>query len=189
MIAEEQATGEAGAASEALWCYLVSLGGRLCAVPDDDRTVLLPFISTVPQVTPLPVALVPAYVIGLINIAQRGELLVDLPRLLGMRDGPLAPSLSEGRRVVVIGEGTPPETEGHRIAFAVDFGYELVEVVRSGTRRSHPLGVFVREVLSTPRGEAALLDMEVVCNAVLHDMQAARFWNEIQEGPEELEEA
>ena len=189
MVAEDQAIGEVGAQGEALWCYLASLGGRLCAVPDDGRTVLLPFISTVPQVTPLPVALVPAYVIGLINIAQRGELLVDLPRLMGMRDGPLAPSLSEGRRVVVIGEGTPPETEGYRIAFAVDFGYELVEVVRSGVRRSHPLGVFVREVLSTPRGEAALLDMEVVCNAVLHDMQAARFWNESQEGPEELEEA
>src|SRR5579885_3315469 len=45
MVAEDTAIREADAAQDALWCYLVSLGGGLYALPDDDHTVLLPFIS------------------------------------------------------------------------------------------------------------------------------------------------
>src|SRR5260370_39795521 len=107
MIAEEPVNRVEPSAPDTLWCYLVSLGGSLFALPDDNRTVLLPFISGFPQVTPLPKGLVPPYVLGLINVAQRGELLIDLPRLLGLRSGPVASSASENRRVVVVGEATP----------------------------------------------------------------------------------
>jgi chemotaxis signal transduction protein len=178
MVAEDTAVHEAEATQASLWCYLVSLGGQLYALPDDDRTVLLPFISDVPQVTPLPQGLVPPYVMGLINVAQRGELLADLPRLLGLRTGPLAPSMSEGRRIVVIGEARPPEVDEYRLAFAVDYGYELLEATRRMPAGHHPLGAFVHEVIDTPRGEAALLDMEAVCNTLLRDLGAERRWNE-----------
>jgi chemotaxis signal transduction protein len=178
MVAEDTAIREAEIAQESLWCYVVSLGGQLYALPDDDRTVLLPFIGEVPQVTPLPQGLVPSYVLGLINVAQRGELLVDLPRLLGLRSGPLAPSMTEGRRIVVIGEVHPPEIDEYRLAFAVDYGYELLEVTQRVPTRDHPLGAFVHEIVDTTRGEAALLDMEAVCNALLGDLGAERLWNE-----------
>src|SRR5471030_871767 len=106
--AEEIATGDT------IWCYLVSLGGSLFALPDDESTVLLPFISSIPQVTPLPKGLVPPYVMGLINVAQRGEMLIDLPRMLGLRGGPAAASMTESRRVVVIGEAEPPDVGEYR---------------------------------------------------------------------------
>jgi chemotaxis signal transduction protein len=178
MVAEDTAIREAEITQEPLWCYLVSLGGQLYALLDNDHTVLLPFISEVPHVTPLPQGLVPPYVLGLINVAQRGELLVDLPRLLGLRNGPLAPSMAEGRRIVVIGEVSPPEVYEYRLAFAVDFGYELMEVTQRIPTRDHPLDAFVHELVDTPRGEAALLDMEAVCNALLGDLGAERVWNE-----------
>lgn len=178
MVAEDTALREAESPGAPLWCYLVSLSGQLYALPDDDHTVLLPFISDVPQVTPLPQGLIPPYVLGLINVAQRGELLVDLPRLLGLRNGPLAPSMNEGRRIVVIGEAIPPETDEYRLAFAVDHGYELLQVAERMPTQDHPLGAFVHEVVETPRGTAALLDMEAVCNTLLGDLGSERLWNE-----------
>ena len=178
MIAEEPASHEEAAASGSEWCYLVSLGGSLFAVPDNTRTVLLPYISDIPTITPLPKGLVPAYVLGLINVAQRGELLIDLPRLLGLRAGPVGPAVAESRRVLVIGETTPPEVGEYRLAFAVDYGYELFQADRAMPCTSHSLGAFVTATVETPHGEAAKLDMEEVCNAVLKDMGAERFWNE-----------
>lgn len=177
MIAEDRSVQDDTEAPAAFWCYISSISGRMVALPDDEHTVLLPYIGPVPQVTPLPLGLVPPYVLGLINVAQRGELLIDLPRMLGLREGPLAPSASEGRRVVVIGEGTPPETEEYRLAFAIDYGYELVEVQHGIPVDDHPLGVYVNEVIDTPRGEAALLNLEAICNTVLHDLGAERKWN------------
>jgi chemotaxis signal transduction protein len=178
MIAEDPARHEEAATSVSEWCYLVSLGGSLFAVPDNNRTVLLPYISGVPAITPLPKGLVPAYVLGLINVAQRGELLVDLPRLLGLRGGPVGLAVAESRRVLVVGEATPPEVGEYRLAFAVDYGYELFQVDRATPRTNHALGAFVTSVVETPHGEAAKLDMEEVCNAVLKDMGAERLWNE-----------
>jgi chemotaxis signal transduction protein len=179
MIAEDQVIGEGEVGAASLWCYLVLLGGQLFALPDDDRTVLLPFIGPLPQVTPLPLGLVPPYVIGLVNVAQRAELLIDLARLLGLRDAPLAATAAEGRRVVVVGETTPPENEEYRLAFAVDQGFELVEITHGMPVDDHALGEFVREMVSTPRGEAALLNMEAVCNQGLRDFGAERTWNEV----------
>jgi chemotaxis signal transduction protein len=178
MIAQEPANPAVEIASENPWCYLVSLGGSLFALPDDDRTVLLPFISSIPRVTPLPKGLIPPYVLGLINVAQRGELLVDLARMLGLRSGPAAPSLAESQRVVVIGEAAPPEAGEYRLAFAVDYGYELFQMSQSTPTTTHPLGAYVGMMLETPHGEAALLDLEAVCNAVLREMDADRLWNE-----------
>lgn len=177
MLSQDRAV--AGAApGRSVWCYLVSLGGGLYAVPDDERAVLLPFISSVPQVTPLPAGVTPPYVLGLINVAQRGELLIDLPRLLGLRDGPLPATLAESRRIVVMGEGRSPAVgESYRLAFAVDYGYELLEIAGRRPTMSHAVGAYVSELLDTPRGEAGLLDMEAVCNAVLNDMEATRLWN------------
>lgn len=177
MIAEER-TGQAEQTAPIVWCYLVSLGGQLFGVPDDDRTVILPYISAVPQVTPLPTGLAPAYVLGLINVAQRGELLLDLPRLMRLRDGPLPASLVESRRVVVIGEAVKDALDGYRLAFAVDYGYELTEATRVHSSHVHARGAYVQDLLDTPRGEAALLNMEVICNTVLQDMDATRFWNQ-----------
>lgn len=178
MIAEESASREEATASAAEWCYLVSLGGSLFAVPDNTRTVLLPYISGVPMITPLPKGLVPAYVLGLINVAQRGELLIDLPRLLGLRSGPVGPSVAESRRVLVAGEAVPPEVGEYRLAFAVDYGYELFQAAQTTPSTSHPLGSFVTAIVETPHGEASKLDMEEVCNAVLKDMGAERLWNQ-----------
>jgi chemotaxis signal transduction protein len=178
MIAEEPVSPEEVTASDSDWCYLVSLGGSLFAVPDDNRTVLLPYISGVPTITPLPKGLVPAYVLGLINVAQHGELLIDLPRLLGLRSGPVGPTVAESRRVLVIGEAVPPEVGEYRLAFAADYGYELFQATQGTPSTSHPLGRFVTSIVETPHGEAAKLDMEEVCNAVLKDMGAERLWNQ-----------
>jgi chemotaxis signal transduction protein len=178
MIAEEPVSHEDAMTSDAEWCYLVSLGGNLFAVPDNAQTVLLPYISSVPTITPLPKGLVPAHVLGLINVAQRGELLIDLPRLLGLRNGPAGPTIAESRRVLLIGEATPPEIGEYRIAFAVDYGYELFQAGQATPTKNHPLGSFVTAIVETPHGEAVRLDMEEVCNAVLRDMGAERLWNE-----------
>ena len=178
MIVEERSDQGTHAAPAPVWCYVVSLAGQLFALPDDARTVILPFISAVPPVTPLPAGLAPPYIMGLINVAQRGELLIDLPRLLDLRDGPLPLSMAESRRVVVVGEGIPPESDAYRLAFAVDYGYELLEGTPRDTAVRHPLGDDVRTILSTARGEAALLDLERICNRVLREMDATRLWNE-----------
>jgi len=178
MIAEESRIREGSASHEGLWCYLVSLGGRLFALPDDDRTVLLPFITGMPTATPLPAGLVPPYVMGLINVAQRGELLVDLPRLLDLRDGPLAPGAAESQRVVVVGESVPTETDEYRLAFAIDYGYELLQdpvFAEAGGQITEP---YIRALFESPRGEAALLDLEAICNTVLLDLGAERRWNQ-----------
>lgn len=187
MIAEEPASRAVEVASESPWCYLVSLGGSLFALPDDDRTVLLPFISGIPQVTPLPRGLVPPYVLGLINVAQRAELLVDLPRMLRLRNGPAAPSMAESQRVVVIGETNRPDVGEYRLAFAVDYGYELFQVGQRTPTTNHPLGAYVSTMLETPHGEAALLELEAVCNAVLREMGADRLWNEVLAAPDAAE--
>ncbi len=187
MIAEKPVSHEETEIADSEWCYLVSLGGSLFAVPDNDRTVLLPYISGVPTITPLPKGLVPTYVLGLINVAQRGELLIDLPRLLGLRSGPIGLSIAESRRVVVIGEAIPPEIGEYRLAFAVDYGYELLQAAQTTPSTNHPLGAFVTSIVETPHGEAAKLDMEEVCNAVLRDMGAERPWNEPAHGRREAD--
>ena len=178
VIVAEQAYHAVEEEAEPLWCYLVSLHDHLAALPDDDHVVLLPYIGEPPRATPLPLGVVPPYILGLINVAQRGELLVDLPLLLRLRDTPLAPGETEGRRIVVYGEALPPERDDYRLAFAVDRGYELLDVTISGTSRSYPFADYVRAMVETPRGEAALLDMEAVCNVVLRDMGADRLWNQ-----------
>lgn len=178
MVAEESRVREEYAAHDGLWCYLVSLGGRLYALPDDDHTELLPFITGVPTVTPLPAGLVPPYVMGLINVAQRGEMVVDLPRMLHLRDGPLSATAAESQRVVVVGETTPPETDEYRLAFAIDYGYELIQapiMIEDGDQPDEP---YRRATIETPRGEATMLDLEAICNAILQDMGAERRWNE-----------
>ncbi|HVA89901.1 MAG TPA: chemotaxis protein CheW [Chloroflexota bacterium] len=184
MVAEESRIREAEAPREGLWCYLVSLGGRMFALPDDDRTVLLPFITGMPTATPLPVGLAPPYVMGLINVSQRGEMLVDLPRLLDLRDGPLGPGAAESQRVVVVGETMPPETDEYRLAFAIDYGYELLQApvfAEVGAAITEP---YIQALIETPRGEAALLDLEAICNTVLHDLGAERRWNQPSESLE-----
>jgi hypothetical protein len=178
VIAEPQSGRDGATVADSVWCYVVSLAGQLFALPDDANTIILPFISTVPPTTPLPAGLAPSYAMGLINVAQHGELLIDLPRLLDLRDAPLPPSMAEGRRVVVVGEGNPPAVDAYRLAFAVDYGYELLEGIRQGLPAPHPLGPYVRDLLSTSRGDAALLDLELLCNRVLQDMEATRLWNE-----------
>ena len=184
MVTERLRVDTGGLVQEGLWCYLVSLAGRLYALPDDNRTVLLPFIAGIPIITPLPAGLVPFYVMGLVNVAQRGELIVDLARLLDLRDGPPSPTIAEGQRVVVAGETNPPETDEYRLAFAIDYGYELLQrpaLAEGGEQVSDP---YVRALIETPRGEAALLDLEALCNKILREMGAERQWNDSAEGPE-----
>jgi chemotaxis signal transduction protein len=173
--AEQRDDTSAGVRGE-IWCYLAGLEGRVYAIPDDDRTVLLPYISTVPPITSLPRTLVPAYVLGLMNVAQRGEVVVDLARLLGLRTGASAAN-TEGRRVVVVGEAPAPGNGAYRFAFVVDQGFELASVRRAEQDETSPRA-YQRAVVSTPRGLAVLLDMEAVCNTILRDLGAGRGWNE-----------
>ncbi|MGH2386562.1 MAG: chemotaxis protein CheW [Chloroflexota bacterium] len=187
MVTEEARIDGDGLVHDGRWCYLVSLAGRLYALPDDSRTVLLPFITGMPVVTPLPAGLVPPYVLGLINVAQRGELVVDLCRLLDLRSGPPSPAIVESQRVVVVGEASPPETDEYRLAFAIDYGYELLQnpaLAEGGNEVNDP---YVRALIETPRGTAALLDLETLCNAVLREMGAERQWNDAAEARDEGE--
>jgi chemotaxis signal transduction protein len=160
-----------------LWCYLVALRGELYAVPDEACAVLMPHISRLPHVTPLPLGLVPPYVLGLVNVNQRGEVLVDLAAYLGL-PGEAAPA--EQRCMLVIGERGPRRDtslqDPYRLAFAVDAGYELAEV-ESGSQRSDAAGTFVRDLAQTRRGQAALLDMEAICRAIVGELGAERPWN------------
>jgi chemotaxis signal transduction protein len=161
----------------------VGLEGRLYALPDDDRTVLLPFISAVPVITALPRALVPAYVLGLMNVAQRGEVVVDLARLLDLRAAPPTMHNAESRRVVVVGEAQPPGTGAYRFAFVVDQGFELAQI-SSPAQPTPAMQAYARAMVATPRGPAVLLDMEAVCNTILRDFGANRAWNEPMPSPE-----
>lgn len=185
MIAKEQHTREGSGAPSSVWCYLAEVGGYLLALPDDERTVLLPYINSITQVTALPATLVPPYVLGLVNVSQRAELLIDLARLLGLRDAALPPEREEGRRMVVYGEGVSATQDPHRLAFALDTGYELTEGTPHAESSGHLLGIFVQRLLTTSRGTAALIEMEMVCNKVLHDLAAARLWNEPEPPAEE----
>jgi chemotaxis signal transduction protein len=166
-----------------IWCYLVALDGQVYALPDDDRTVLLPFISAVPPITSLPRALVPAYVLGLMNVAQRGEVVVDLARLLDLRTTPPPVNNTDSRRVIVVGEAWPPSSGAYRFAFVVDQGFELAQV--SPNQQDPPaMHAYERAMVATPRGSAVLLDMEAVCNTILRDLGANRAWNEPTPSPE-----
>ena len=177
------------AAPPSVWCYLAEIGGYLLALPDDDRTVLLPYIGAIPQIAALPLALTPPYLLGLVNIAQRAEVLIDLARLFGQRDASLAQNQLEGRRMVVYGEGIASTQLPHRLAFAVDVGYELAQGTAQPGTVNHPLGTYVRQLISTKRGTAALLNMEIVCNRVLHDLGAPRLWNEPETRSEDADDA
>lgn len=169
-------------AADRLWCYLVDLRGNLYAIPDEPRTVLLPHISHLPPVTPLPLGLVPSYVLGLANINQRGDVVIDLAAFLSLSGDPVA---EEQRRLLVIGEKTAhplfaqPGREPYRLAFVVDGGYELIQVETSGQGAEGQS--FVRELITTPRGQATLLEMEAICRAVLHELGAERPWNAVVE--------
>jgi chemotaxis signal transduction protein len=162
-----------------LWCYLVALRGELYAVPDEARAVLLPHIGRLPRVTPLPFGLVRPCVLGLVNVNQRGEVLIDLAAYLGL---PGEPALAEQRCVLVIGESSAsglhdtPRQEPYRLAFAVDAGYELAEV-ECGSRSGDDTGALVRDLVQTRRGQAALLDMETICQAIVSELGAERPWN------------
>jgi chemotaxis signal transduction protein len=168
--------------ADSLWCYLAGLRGCLYAIPDEQRTVLLPHISHLPPVTPLPLGLVPSYVLGLANINQRGDVVIDLAAFLGLPGEQVA---EEQRRMLVIGETTAhplfaqPAQEPYRLAFVVDSGYELIQVESSGQGAEG--SSFVRELVTTPRGQAALLEMESICRAVLHELGAERPWNAVVE--------
>lgn len=160
-----------------LWCYLVALRGDLYAVPDEACAVLLPHISRLPHVTPLPHGLVRPYVLGLVNVNQRGEVLIDLAAYLGL---PGEPAPAEQRCMLVIGERSPHRDSSlqdlYRLAFALDAGYELAEV-ETASRSSDAAGTFVRDLVQTRRGQAALLDMEAICRAIVGELGAERPWN------------
>lgn len=161
------------------WCYLVSLRGGLYAIPDETRAVLLPHIGRLPHVTPLPLGLVPSYVLGLVNVNQRGEVLIDLAAYLNL---PGEPAPAEQRCLLVIGESVVsslrdvPLHDPYRLAFAVDAGYELGEIDCSGRGGEAP-GPYVRELVQTRRGQAALLDMEAICAAIIGEFGSERPWN------------
>lgn len=140
MVADEQVDRrrdedeqEEGTGLERLWCYLVVLRGALYAIPDEEHTVLMPHINRLAAVTPLPLGLVPPYVLGLINVGQNGEVVVDLGAYLGLAG---EPPPREQRRLLVIGERGADHRRGrgaddtYRLALAVDGGQGL-ETVRS----------------------------------------------------------
>lgn len=181
MVVEEHvANAPAGQDISLQWCYVVSLRGQLYAVPDEQAAVLMPHLGRLPAVTPLPLGLVRPYVIGLVNVSQRGEVVTDLAAFLGLAGEP-APA--EQRCLLVIGESIVDPVRGemrsdpYRLAFAVDAGYELVELHISG-QRSHDPGTYtyVRELVDTRRGQAALLDMAAICRAIVAELGAERAW-------------
>lgn len=163
-------------ASPNLWCYVVSLRGGLYAVPDEKAAVLMPHISRLPAVTPLPLGLVRPYVLGLVNVSQRGEVVIDLAAFLGL---PGSPGAAEDRCLLVIGESIVDPASGaahpdsYRLAFAVDAGYELTQLHSQGHGAA---GTYVRELVDTRRGQAALLDMEAICRVIVGELGAERPW-------------
>lgn len=169
---EEQQAGR-------LWYYLVSLRGQLYAVPDEAGAVLMPHIGRLPVVTPLPRGLVRPYVLGLVNVSQRGEVAIDLAAFLGIA-GEAAPD--EQRCLLVIGESGADGDDGaahrdpYRLAFAVDAGYELTEL-EDAEQVQGIAGAFVRALVNTRRGQASLLDMETICASIIGELGAERPWN------------
>ena len=168
--------------TERLWCYLVVLRGRLCAIPDEEHTVLMPHINRLAAVTPLPLGLVPPYVLGLINVGQNGEVVVDLGAYLGFAG---EQPLHEQRRLLVIGErgadyrrGRGAE-ESYRLAFAVDGGHELTTVRLEDSPAVG--GGFVRGTADTRYGPAAVLDMAAICADIVRALGAERAWSVLDE--------
>ncbi len=177
MVVHDRSAPEPTAhASPNLWCYVVSLRGGLYAVPDKREAVLLPHISRLPAVTPLPLGLVRPYVLGLVNVSQRGEVVIDLAAFLGL---PGEPAPAEERCLLVIGEGSVDPATGaarsdpYRLAFAVDAGYELAQLHSQGHGAA---GTYVRELVDTRRGQATLLDMEAICRVIVGELGAERPW-------------
>jgi chemotaxis signal transduction protein len=167
-----------------VWAYLVALRGKLYAVPDDERAVLMPHIGRLPAITPLPSGLVPAHVLGLANVGQRGEVVIDLAAFLGLGGEPAPP---EQRCLLVMGESAPATAQPaarhdpYRLGFAVDMGLGLIQIDRASGAEP---GSFARELVSTDHGQAVLLDMEAICGAVVLGLGAERRWN----APAETEE-
>ena len=149
----------------------------------------MPHINRLAEVTPLPLGLVPPYVLGLINVAQNGEVVVDLGAYLGYA-GAQAPH--EQRRLLVIGErgadyrrGRGAE-ESYRLAFAVDGGHELMTVrLESGLATGSG---FVRCTADTRYGPAAVLDMAAICADIVRTLGAERAWSAPDEGFASLED-
>lgn len=180
MVVDERTADEQ--AAERLWCYLVTLRGGLYAVPDEARAVLLPYITRLGRVTPLPLGLVPPYVLGLTNVGQNGETLVDLGAYLGLASDP-APA--EQRRLLVLGEqraGVGRRAAGAdsalRLAFAVDGGHELATLdVAVRTDDAADANGPIRAQVDTPRGPATVLDMAAICRNVAAALGAERPWS------------
>jgi chemotaxis signal transduction protein len=187
MVADEQVDRrrdedeqEEGTGLERLWCYLVVLRGALYAIPDEEHTVLMPHINRLAAVTPLPLGLVPPYVLGLINVGQNGEVVVDLGAYLGLAG---EPPPREQRRLLVIGERGADHRRGrgaddtYRLALAVDGGQGLETVRSEGGLASASGSPFVRGTVETRYGGAALLDMAAICADIVRALGAGRPWS------------
>lgn len=169
-----------GQETRQLWCYVVSLRDQLYAIPDETGAVLMPHIGRLPAITPLPLGLVPPHVLGLANVSQRGEVVIDLAAFLGIPGEPASP---EQRCLLVIGESMVEPLNGtarrdpYRLGFAVDAGHELAQL-ESGNKGSSGSGMYVRELITARQGQATLLDMEAICTAVAAELGAERPWNQ-----------
>jgi len=183
MVVDERAEqvdngSEAEGGADHLWCYLVVLRGELYAVPDEGHAVSLPYINRLAAVTPLPLGLVPAYVLGLVNVGQNGEVVIDLGAYLGLTG---APAPRELRRLLVIGEQVADHgdsggsEDGYRLAFAVDRGHELT-TVRPESYGARD-GAFTRGWAGTRYGQAAVLDMAAICADIVRALGAERPWS------------
>lgn len=158
-----------------VWCYLVSLRGALYALPDEPGAPLLPHINRLGHVTPLPVGLAPPYVLGLVNMGQQGELMVDLGAYLGL---PGERGDDDLRRQLLVGEQPPRGShDAYRLAFVVDTGYELTPLACADEDGGHGAGNYVRELIDTPRGTAAVLDMAAICADIVRALGTERAWS------------
>ncbi len=168
-----------------LWYYLVVLRGALYAVPDEEHAVLMPYINHLAAVTPLPLGLVPPYVLGLVNVGQNGEVVVDLGAYLGLA-GERSPH--EQRRLLVIGERGVDHRRGrgaadaYRLAFAVDGGYGLATARPEFSPATDSEAGRVRGTVETRHGGAAVLDMAAICADIVRVLGAERSWSAPVEG-------